>query len=95
MPRKPSTKRSQENPSWTRATFDKSRPATEVLPKLVGPSTAEILLRPRGRPKSASPKVAVSLRMPSQTLARWRATGPGWQTRMVDTLDRAARSFKK
>jgi len=40
----------------------------------------------RGRPKSANPKVAVSLRLPSEVLARWKATGTGWQTRMVESL---------
>jgi uncharacterized protein (DUF4415 family) len=95
MRRKPSTKRSRENPAWTSATFAKSRPAAEVLRKVFNAKTAETLLKPRGRPKSANPKVAVSLRMPPHTLARWRATGPGWQTRMVQALDRAARSFGK
>lgn len=40
----------------------------------------------RGRPKSASPNVAVSLRIPPDVLDRWKNTGPGWQTRMVASL---------
>ena len=95
MRRKPNTRRDQENPTWTRTTFASAQPAAEVLPRLVGARSAEALLRPRGRPKSANPKVAVSLRIPPQTLARWRATGPGWQTRMVEALDRASRGFKR
>jgi uncharacterized protein (DUF4415 family) len=47
------------------------------------------MLRPRGRPKSAMPRTAISLRLPPEVLARWKATGPGWQTRMVDVLSRA------
>ncbi len=43
------------------------------------------LLR-RGRPKSAAPNVAVSLRIPPQVLESWKSTGPGWQTRMVASL---------
>ncbi|WP_428313447.1 BrnA antitoxin family protein [Hydrocarboniphaga sp.] len=27
--------------------------------------------------------------MPPETLARWKATGPGWQTRMAETLAKA------
>ncbi|WP_026067521.1 BrnA antitoxin family protein [Pusillimonas noertemannii] len=44
----------------------------------------------RGRPKSEAPKVAVSLRIPPDVLARWKATGAGWQTRMVESLRRHA-----
>lgn len=40
----------------------------------------------RGRPKSAAPNVAVSLRIPPDVLDRWKKTGPGWQTRMVASL---------
>ena len=40
----------------------------------------------RGRPKLDNPKVAISLRLPTEVLARWKATGAGWQTRMVESL---------
>jgi len=43
-------------------------------------------VQPRGRPKSADSKVAISLRLSPDTLARWKATGPGWQTRMAEVL---------
>jgi len=95
MHRKRNTKSTATNPEWTRTTFAKAQPAAAVLPEIVGRKTADILLRPRGRPPAVNPKVAVSLRMPPQTLERWRATGPGWQTRMVAALTRAARSFRK
>jgi uncharacterized protein (DUF4415 family) len=41
-----------------------------------------------GRPPSESPKVSISLRLPSDVLERWRATGAGWQTRMAEVLAR-------
>ena len=63
-----------------------ARPAKEVLPKLFGARTAAAMLKPRGRPKSSDSKVAISLRLPPETLARWKATGPGWQTRMAEVL---------
>ena len=44
------------------------------------------MLKPRGRPKSPDSKVAISLRLSPDTLARWKATGPGWQTRMAKVL---------
>ena len=44
----------------------------------------------RGRPKVAAPRQRLSLRLPPQVIARWKATGPGWQTRMAEALDKAA-----
>ncbi|HET7931818.1 MAG TPA: BrnA antitoxin family protein [Rhodanobacteraceae bacterium] len=44
----------------------------------------------RGRPKLANPRQLLSLRLPPKLIARWRATGPGWQTRMVDALEKSA-----
>jgi|1185.fasta_scaffold1370367_2 uncharacterized protein (DUF4415 family) len=43
-----------------------------------------------GRPPSANPKVAISIRLPADVLERWRATGAGWQTRMANVLSRKA-----
>lgn len=40
----------------------------------------------RGRPKIANARVAVSLRLEPAVLAKFRATGPGWQRRMTDVL---------
>lgn len=84
-PSKPK-KTSRENPEWTAAMIAKARPAKEVLPKIFGARTAAAMLKPRGRPRSPDSKVAISLRLPPDTLARWKATGPGWQTRMADVL---------
>lgn len=40
-----------------------------------------------GRP--ASGKVVVSLRLEPEVIAKFRATGPGWQARMNDVLKAA------
>ena len=45
----------------------------------------------RGRPPLDAPKQAVKLRLDPEVLAYFRSTGPGWQTRINDTLRRAAR----
>jgi len=79
------------NPAWTETDFVRAKPAAEVLPGLVGPGQAARLLRPRGRPKTGNARTLISLRLPPDTLARWKATGPGWQTRMADLLGRAVR----
>ena len=60
------------------------RPATEVLP----PALYTALTRPRGRPKAEVTKVPVKLRLDPETLERFRANGPGWQTRMGTLLGR-------
>ena len=85
-PRGATTKRS--NPEWTGNTFARARPAREVLPTLVLADVAGRLLRPRGRPKTGNARTMISLRLPPETLARWKASGPGWQTRMAELLTR-------
>ena len=44
----------------------------------------------RGRPKLANPRQLLSLRLPPKVIERWRATGPGWQSRMVEVLEKSA-----
>jgi uncharacterized protein (DUF4415 family) len=90
MKRQPrATRATRENPEWTEATFARARPARDKLSGLVGEAAATRLLKPRGRPKSENARMAISLRLPPDTLARWKATGPGWQTRMAEVLSRA------
>lgn len=79
-------KTSRVNPEWTKAMIAQAKPAREVLPKIFGARTAASMLKPRGRPKSPDSKVAISLRLSPETLARWKATGAGWQTRMAKVL---------
>lgn len=44
----------------------------------------------RGRPKSDAPKLATSLRLDPDVLDHYRATGPGWQSRINQALRKAA-----
>jgi uncharacterized protein (DUF4415 family) len=44
-----------------------------------------------GRPQSANPKLALKLRIDPDVVEYFRATGPGWQTRINDTLRKAAK----
>lgn len=48
------------------------------------------LVRP-GRPKSDAAKESISLRLDPDVLAFFRATGPGWQTRINAALRKAAK----
>jgi uncharacterized protein (DUF4415 family) len=59
------------------------RPAHEVLP----PALQKTLgMRPRGRPAGSGKTRQIALRLNEETLDRWRASGPGWQTRMANIL---------
>ncbi len=44
----------------------------------------------RGRPKSAFPKKAISLRVDADVLDKFKSDGPGWQGRMNEALRKAA-----
>lgn len=56
--------------------------------------TDDMLARGRvnrgGRPRSENPKRLISIRLPEDVIQRWRASGPGWQTRMAEELARVA-----
>lgn len=46
---------------------------------------------PRGRPKSAAPKNAVSLRLDPDVIAHFRRGGRGWQSRINAALRKVAK----
>lgn len=58
------------------------------LPELTDDMLSRAVVNKGGRPKSASPRQLISLRLPVDVVSRWRATGPGWQTRMAERLAR-------
>ena len=43
----------------------------------------------RGRPKLLNPRRLLSLRLPPDVIASWKASGPGWQTRMARVLEKS------
>ena len=59
----------------------------EELPELTEDMLARAKLKKGGRPMSASPRKSISLGLPPEVIERWRATGPGWQTRMAERID--------
>ncbi len=65
-------------PEWTEEMF--RRAAIYHGDKLIRPASGT-LTKP-GRPKSADPKQQVTLRLDSAVLEKFRATGPGWQSRI-------------
>ena len=58
------------------------------LPELTEEMLSRASLNKGGRPVSANPRKPISLRLPAEVIERWRATGPGWQTRMAERLSK-------
>ena len=56
------------------------------LPELSDEMLARAVVNKGGRPRSSNPRTLISLRLPPEVIERWRATGPGWQTRMAQRL---------
>lgn len=75
-----------DNPPLDAATLARMRPAREVVPEVVAAAVNR-----GGRPRLENPKEAIKLRLDRDLLAHFRRTGKGWQTRINDTLRKAAR----
>jgi uncharacterized protein (DUF4415 family) len=58
-------------------------------PELTDEMLSRAVVKKRGRPLSANPRRLLTLRLPANVIDRWKATGPGWQTRMADRLSKA------
>ncbi|MCB5412451.1 BrnA antitoxin family protein [Pseudogemmobacter faecipullorum] len=74
-----------DSPELTEADMATARPFSEAFPAL-----ADAARKSLGRPKSANPKVAVSLRLDPDVVAAFKASGQGWQSRMNEALRKAA-----
>jgi uncharacterized protein (DUF4415 family) len=61
----------------------------DELPELTDEMLSRGVIKKAGRPVIENPREMISLRVPSEVLDKWRATGPGWQTRMVQRLSRS------
>ena len=87
MKRKPNPQLiDEENPEWTEEEFQRARPAVEVLPEIVGPQFAAEMVKSRGRPRAAVTKTHVNIRLDTDLVAAFKATGRGWQTRINKAL---------
>lgn len=73
-------------PEATDEQLAQAKPFGEAFPALADAIRKNV----GGRPKLDNPKVAVSLRLDQEIVARFKASGPGWQTRMNDALREAA-----
>lgn len=75
----------EDIPEWTDPDFAHARPMGEMFPEIV-----EAFQRMRGQrgPQKAPTKERVGLRLDPDVIAHFRATGPGWQSRINDVLAR-------
>ncbi|WP_276120305.1 BrnA antitoxin family protein [Pararhizobium qamdonense] len=73
-----------DNPEWTEEDFKRARPFAEVFPEF-----AESIRRSRGRPAVEARKQQVSLRLDPDVIAKFKATGKGWQARVNEILKQA------
>lgn len=72
------------------------RPAEyEELPELDEEMLSRAVINRGGRPRSANPRRLITLRLPADVIEHWRATGPGWQTRMAERLSRGPAASRK
>lgn len=60
----------------------------DELPELTDAMLAGGVIKRGGRPVAANPRKQVTIRLPATVLAAWKATGPGWQTRMAELLSK-------
>ena len=77
-----------DNPEWTAEDFARARPASELLPDIMGAGLAAEMLRPKkqGRPKATLPKVPTAICLDADVLDAFKAQGRGWQTRINQAL---------
>jgi uncharacterized protein (DUF4415 family) len=64
--------------------LSKAKPFKEALPDLY-----ESIKRSRGRPPVENPLQQISIRLEPEVIAKFKATGKGWQRRVNDILKRA------
>jgi uncharacterized protein (DUF4415 family) len=62
------------------------KPVEKTKPEIIEELRAEIA-RPVGRPRTG--RKVVSMRLDIEVIAKWKATGPGWQARINECLKKA------
>jgi len=85
---KPASRRSLKS-NLTRVDAHEVRPEEyKELPDLTEDMLTRAKINKGGRPLSSNPRKLISLRLPANVIERWKATGPGWQTRMAERLSK-------
>ncbi len=79
-----------DSPELTDEELARLRLARDALP----PEVFAALPSHSGRPRAERPRQLVSLRLDPDVVETFKATGPGWQTRMNEVLAEAARTLR-
>ena len=58
----------------------------DELPEMNDAMLARAQINRGGRPVATNPRKLLSIRLPADVIDRWKATGPGWQTRIAERL---------
>lgn len=74
-----------DSPPLTAEEIAQARPFAEVFPELAEKMRKNL----GGRPPAEMPKRSISIRLDQAVIDKFRATGPGWQSRMNEALKRA------
>jgi len=90
--KKPVTKKAWVDPDDAPELTDDffARAQIAIGDKVIRPAQGTLTKGP-GRPKKANAKVSVHLRLSPDVLAHYRSRGPGWQTRIDETLRKAVK----
>lgn len=72
----------EEAPEITDEQIAQARPFTEAFPALAAKMRKNI----GGRPRLTNPKVPISIRLDQDVIAKFKATGAGWQSRINEVL---------
>ena len=73
-----------DNPEWTDADFANAKPFKDMFPKQFA-----ALTRQGGRPRLASPKVHIGLRLAADVVTGIKASGKGYNARVEKVLREA------
>jgi uncharacterized protein (DUF4415 family) len=76
-----------DNPEWTAEDFARAKPLSEMI----SPELFEKLKRLRGQrgPQKQPTKQLISLRIDRDIIEKFKSDGPGWQSRLNETLRKA------
>jgi uncharacterized protein (DUF4415 family) len=74
-----------ESPPLTKEQIAQAKPFAEVFPDLAETMRKNV----GGRPPLEKPKQAISIRLDPDVVAKFKATGKGWQSRVNDVLKKA------
>lgn len=96
MPVKPNPHMTDaENPPLTKADFAKMRAAREVLGDRFVDAQVAARKSKGGRPKAARTKTQVTVRLDPEIVDYFKARGPGWQSRLNESLRLAVAELRK